>query len=354
MVTVGVDPHKRIHQAAAVGGDGARVGRPVKVAADAQAMPVLRAWAGEVAGEEPVVWAIEGGPGLGRALADALVLAGQEVVWVPPRAMAAQRRLAGPVGAKSDLIDAVAVARAAMAEPGLARHRIDEPTRQIRLLVDQRSDLVQRRVAVTNRLQALLHTELDHRPGARGLRTRAALQRLHSLLSEAHIPEVVREVLVEHTQELDTLLERITRCERRLTALVTPAAPHLLALPGIGVVGAAVLLSQIGEVTRFPTSAKLARWAGCAPIPVYSSDRQRHRLHRGGNRHVNRVLHTLALTQARHHPAARAFIHTKQATKGTKGAYRALKRHLTDIVYRAMLADHTHQHHTDHAHQTAA
>lgn len=120
MVTVGIDPHKNMHQAVALAQDGTRLGRPLQVGADPRAPHTLLAWVRALAGDQPVLWAIEGGPGLGRAIADALLGADQQVVWVPARAMAAQRRLHGPVGAKSDVIDALAVARAALADPGLA------------------------------------------------------------------------------------------------------------------------------------------------------------------------------------------------------------------------------------------
>lgn len=339
MVTVGIDPHKNMHQAVALADDGTRVGPAKKVASGPKALGQLLAWARALALQAPVLWAIEGGPGLGRAIADALLQAGQEVVWVPARAMAAHRRLSGAVGAKSDVIDAVAVARAALADPHLARHRIDPVVRQVRVLVDLRQDLVERRVALTNRLLAMLHTELGQSSGKGALSTRVKVGRVRLVVEQADVEEVVRWALLEQLDEVQALLVRVAGVERRLKDLVGPIAPNLLAIRGVGVVWAAVLLSQVGDVGRFASSARLARWSGCAPIPVFSSGRRRHRLHRGGNRQVNRAMHSIALVQVQWPGPAQEFVRAREVAKGKKGAYRALKRHLVDVVYRAMVAD---------------
>ena len=118
MVTVGIDPHKHVHVAVAVDAAGRQVGRPLTVKNSPQLIAGL------------LTWAIEDGHGFARRLADGLLLAGQEVVWVPTRLMMAHRKLHAATGAKSDPIDAAAAAHAAIATPGLDRHRIDEPVRE--------------------------------------------------------------------------------------------------------------------------------------------------------------------------------------------------------------------------------
>ncbi|MFD8708627.1 transposase [Kitasatospora sp. NPDC059648] len=119
-------------------------------------------------------------------------------------------------------------------------------------------------------------------------------------------------------------------------------------------VSAAVLLAEIGYITRFTDSAKLARYTGCAPIPVYSSDKERHRLHRGGNRRLNSVLYTAAIVQQRFHPGARDLLARHEPTKGGRGARRILKRHLIDVIHRAMLRDRASWHHHVTEHRLAA
>ncbi|MFJ8351823.1 transposase [Streptomyces sp. NPDC094153] len=105
--------------------------------------------------------------------------------------------------------------------------------------------------------------------------------------------------------EIDELNKRVRGLEATIRELVTPLAPALLEFTGISHVSAAVLLAEIGDITRFTSSAKLAPHTGTAPIPVYSSDKERYRLHRGGNRRLNSVLYTAAIVQQRFHPGAR-------------------------------------------------
>ena len=121
--------------------------------------------------------------------------------------------------------------------------------------------------------------------------------------------------------------------------LISPLTPNLLQITGISHISAAVLVAEIGDITRFSSSAKLARYTGCAPIPVYSSDHERHRLHRGGNRRLNSVTYTAAIVQKRFNPAAGELTKRHQPTKGTRGARRILQRHLVDVIHRAMYID---------------
>ncbi|KIH98845.1 transposase [Streptomonospora alba] len=352
MVTVGIDPHKRVCYAAAVDAAGRRID-PVHKTAGAADLPALLDWARRNAGEAAeVLWALEDGRGLARPLADALLLAGQRVVWVPARAMAAHRRLHNRTGAKSDAIDAAAVARAAVAECDLAPHRIDEPIRELRLMADRRADAVQRRTQACNRLRAWIHTWFDHTPAdltrAKG---RAALQ---AALEEAALPARVHAVFTGLLAEVAELSALIAALERDIARAVEPLAPHLLAIPGIGPVSAAVLLGEIGDITRFPTAAKLAAHTGCAPIPVSSSGRDRHRLCRGGNRRLNCVIHIAAVVQKQRHPGAGALVERLEPTKGKRGAYRVLKRHLVDVIYRAMVRDRARWAHAAVEHHLAA
>jgi hypothetical protein len=85
-----------------------------------------------------------------------------------------------------------------------------------------------------------------------------------------------------------------------LGPLVRHLAPALLAVPGCGVLGAAMILGETAGVGRFRSKDADARFTGTAPIPVWSGDRRgKVRLHRGGNRTVNTALHMIAVTQVR-------------------------------------------------------
>ena len=103
---------------------------------------------------------------------------------------------------------------------------------------------------------------------------------------------------------------------------------------------AAKLLAEIGPIERFQTDAQLARHGGVAPLEASSGRVRRHRLDRGGNRQLNCALHRIAVTQARVHPAARAYLERKQAEgKSRREAIRCLKRQLVRVVFNTLKAN---------------
>lgn len=125
-----------------------------------------------------------------------------------------------------------------------------------------------------------------------------------------------------------------------LTVLVEAIAPSVLAIPGCAVLTAAQIIGETAGIDRFASRDAYARHNGTAPLPVWSSNRARHRLSRAGNRQLNAALHRVAMTQARYHPAARALLaRRKAAGDGGMEALRILKRRLSDVVYRALLTD---------------
>jgi transposase len=118
------------------------------------------------------------------------------------------------------------------------------------------------------------------------------------------------------------------------------SAPNLRQIHGVAAVTAAKLVGEVADVARFRSRHAFARHNGTAPTPVWSGNNERHRLSRAGNRQLNAAIHRIALTQARSHPDAIAYLKRRAEQGATrKEAIRSLKRRLSDIVYRAMLAD---------------
>ena len=125
--------------------------------------------------------------------------------------------------------------------------------------------------------------------------------------------------------------------EAQLRVMVRDYRPELLAEVGCGTLTAATLIGRTAGAERFDTDARFARQAGIAPIPVSSGNRQRHRLHRGGDRQLNRALHTIAITRARRDPETRAYLDRKMAEGKTRTeALRCLKRHLARRFHRLL------------------
>lgn len=134
---------------------------------------------------------------------------------------------------------------------------------------------------------------------------------------------------------------QVTALEKDLQGLVSALAPGLLAICRISVVTAARILGETGDIRRFRSQAAYARHNGTAPVPASSGSRNTWRLNRGGNRQLNAAIHRAAVTQARCHADARALLDRRaQASRETpRAALRVLKRHLSDVIYRALHAD---------------
>lgn len=338
MVVVGADVHKRTHTFVAVDEVGRELGHRTFPATTPGHQDAVR-WARERFGRE-LVWAIEDCRHLSARLERDLLSAGQSVVRVPPKMMAEQRRTARTRG-KSDPIDAVAVARAALREPNLPIASHDEQSRELKLLVDRRDDLVKHRTATINRLLWRVH-ELDPgwAPPARSLDLVKHQQILIDRL--ASVPGIVAELAREELADVVDLTARINQLERRIAGLVEDAAPTLRAMPGVGALTAAKLVGEAAGVTRFKSEAAFARHAGIAPIPVWSGNTKgRVRLTRSGNRQLNAAIHRIAVTQIRLDGLGRAYYEKKKAEgMSTPEALRCLKRRLARIVFNHLTTDH--------------
>jgi transposase len=339
MVTFGIDAHKRTHTVVAVDDVGRQLAAKTTASTTAGHLELL-AWAQSQGGQRS--WAVEDCRHVSRRLERDLLVAGERIVRVPPKLMAGARRSARTYG-KSDPIDALAVARAALREPDLPTARLDGPERELRLLVDHREDLVGERVRAMARLRWHLH-ELDPgwEPAPRSLDRPKTWATIESRL--AGIDTLVARLARDLVERCRQLTIDINQLRAEITARITPVAPALLAICGCGPLTAAKIVAETAGVDRFRSAAAYARHNGTAPLPVWSANQPRHRLSRTGNRQLNAALYRIALTQARCHPGARNLLERRR-THGdsNREAFRVLRRRLSDIVYRAMRADQQHE-----------
>jgi transposase len=333
MVIIGADLHKRSHTAVAVDEAGRKLGQRT-VAATPDGHLELLAWARKL-GEHR--WALEDCRHLSRRLEADLVRSGESVVRVPPRLMGEARR-SGREQGKSDPIDALAVARAALREPDLPVAHLDGPERELRLLTDHREDLVVARTQVVNRLRWHLHELGLAEPGPRTLDRRQIIDGLRIAL--AGEPGTVARIARELVEQIAGLTGSINALEREIDALATELGPSLLDLQGCGNLSAAKLIGETAGMTRFRSRAAFARHNGSAPVPVWSGNTTHHRLSRGGNRQINVVLHRIAITQIRLGGRGRDYYDHRLAQGDTKTeAIRALRRRISDEVFRRLRHD---------------
>ncbi len=216
----------------------------------------------------------------------------------------------------------------------------DEQSRELKLLVDRREDLVKHRTATVNRLLWRVH-EIDPAlapPKAsldRVVRQQQLAQRL------AGVSGIVAELARDELADVIELTTRINQLERRITGLVEQAAPTLLAMPGSGPLTAAKLVGEAAGIARFKSEAAFARHAGIAPIPVWSGNTAgRVRLTRSGNRQLNAAVHRIAVTQIRLDGLGKTYYEKKKAEgMSNPEALRCLKRRLARIVFNHLTTD---------------
>lgn len=251
-------------------------------------------------------WAVEGANGVGRPLAQRLLANGELVLDVPATLAARVRVFDTGNARKTDATDAHAVAMDALRTPRLNRLAYDEELVALRLLTDRRDELSHRRVQTVNRLQRLL-AELIPGGAKRDLSALQAKRLVASVRPRTLVGKTMRRMAAEEIGDLVALDAKLKAIKKELRAAVRARGSHLMDLYGIGPAVAARILSDVGDVARFPDRNHFASWTGTAPLDASSGDQIRHRLSRAGNRRLNHVLHIAAIVQIRHDTEGRAY-----------------------------------------------
>jgi transposase len=336
VVMIGVDPHKGSHTAVALGADEAVLGQ-VRVRACAAQAERLLTWAKSWPER---TWAVEGAGGLGHLLAQELVAAGEQVLDVQPKLAARVRLLAAGAVNKNDPNDARSVAIAALRSPSCLPVRPDDHAAVLKIWAKRHRDLSRTRNQVACRLHAAL-CELV--PG--GVSKEIYAAHAAAILEEAEPCGAVAQARAELAAELvadlrhvDALL-RETR--KKLALAVRASGTSLTEVFGVGPVIAATVTGDVRDVSRFRGRDRFAAYNGTAPIEVSSGNRVIYRLSMRGNRRLNHAIHMAAVTQIRYrHSDGRAYYDKKIAEGKTgKEALRALKRQISDAIYKHLKAD---------------
>lgn len=304
--------------------------------ADGAGYARMLAWADSHA-PGPRVWALEGTGSFAAGLAVFLAEAGEEVVEIG----GVKRHR----GAKNDQIDAVRAAREALAREHQTNVRAHGLREALRMIVTTRQAVLVSRTKAINELKGLIVVAPEHlRAGLRGCSLAKQLDRIEEMGCPV-------DAAVEHKMAVLTLRSiagrvrflsaQVNELDPELMTLLRqhPAGPALLAEPGVGPVVAAQLLVSWSHRGRVRSEAAFAALAGTAPLEASSGQRTRHRLNRGGDRDLNRALHTVAITRMRCHPETRDY-HAKRTAQGKthRDIRRCLKRALARRLYRRIQA----------------
>jgi transposase len=347
---IGVDTHADTHDAALVDALGGVVAK-TRVETTPAGLSRLQDWARAlVPAGQPLWWAVEGSRSHGHGLTRHLRTGGQQVIEAPTPPVTSRRR-----GGKSDALDAVHAARAALAVLATGRPaepRADGVREALRmLLVTHRHD-TDMRTATINMFKSLLLGAGELRERLRRLTTTRQLRTVLTLPDPTStgtgtgtdVEDRIR--LQALRRAATTILEldkAITAAEKQLRTLIRQACPGLLDQPGVGPIVAATLLTTWSHPGRIHSEAAYAALGGISPIPASSGRHQRHRLNRGGDRALNRALHTVVITRRRiGHPPTSDYI-TRRTTEGRtpKEILRSLKRYAIRQLYRYLQANTT-------------
>jgi transposase len=334
-VAIGIDPHKGSLAVAAVDA----LGKVLEAAEFSNDPRGHRAVLGWIRGQDPDrVIGIECSLSYGASLSRVLLAAGEDVREVPTTLTYRERRRRRSQG-KSDLVDSVAIARiVAGGEVLPSAHRV-EVLADLRALVDYRDQLVRTRTQVANRAHADL---VNVRPGYErevpNLRAKVHRAKARALLRGDR--SVRGELVRSRLGELSRLDAEVAAIDQRIEGMVRDTGTSLTEIPGVGQFIAAKILGEVGDPSRIRSEGAFAVLSGTAPLPASSGQTHRHRLNRGGNRQLNWALHFIALVQCRIFPEAQAYmVRQREAGKSHKEAMRCLKRQLSNVVYRHLLAD---------------
>jgi transposase len=339
LITIGIDPHKVSHTATAVDDAEVVIGE-FRVEANRHQRARLLEWAAPF---EPRRWAIEGATGVGALLAQQLVGAGEHVVDVPPKLSARVRLMDTGRTDKSDPNDSRSAALAALRRKALTtvstecEHRV-----VLRLLADRYHQLIAQRTRTVGRLHAVLCLVVEGGTGRSLTAVRAS-----KVLAGVHVGGPITAARVatcaQFIAELEILDQAIRATRAQTVTAVTASKTSVIDVYGVGPIGTAIIIGHSGDVRRFPTAGHYARHNGTAPLEASSGPQARHRLNPRGNRQINHALYTAALTQLAHDTPGRVYYERKRAEgKTKKEAMRALKRRISDVVYRQLLADTRH------------
>jgi transposase len=332
---IGVDMHRDQHTLAVVAAPTGAVLAQTVIRARASGYADALRFAERHAGAGRA-WAVEGaghyGAGLTRYLADR----GETVLEVGRHARV-ERRLRG----KDDPLDAIRAARAGLAAEAMALPRAGQRQEALRvLLLARRSSVDVRRVALVQLRSVIvtapeqLREELRRLPLAQLIRRCSRFRRSHS-----RTPDELAIVLALRSlaRRIEAATAEADELEREIRQHVRALVPELLDEPGVGPIVAAQLIVSWSHRDRLHSEAAFARLAGVAPLPASSGQTIRQRLSRGGDRQLNRALHTIVLHRRQHDPATRDYIARPVAQgKTTREATRTLKRYLARHLYRVM------------------
>lgn len=331
-VAIGVDSHKSSFAVGVLN----EIGRPIEIrefSNDRRAHDTAVEWI-QAQGSNRVI-GIEGSGSYGAGIARALIAAGEDVREVPPF-LSHRERKKNPARGKSDAGDALAIARVVSRGDGLSSTLRCDVLQDLKLLTDHRDQLVRSRTQLINRT----HRDLvvSHPGYERRIPRLTSKKNLRAAMALLRGDGSVRAELIRNrVGEIRRLDDKVAQLEELIAAKISESGTKLTQLTGVGVITAAKILGEVGDPSRLRSKGAFAMLTGTAPIEASSGKSKRHRLNRGGNRQLNYALHVMALSRCRGHAETKTYMaRLRMQGKSHKESIRCLKRHLSNVVFRAL------------------
>jgi transposase len=331
-IVIGVDTHKHTHTASFVApGGGVEDVSTVNTtkAGYVQLLATAQCWPRRA-------WAIEGTASYGAGLVRVLLAAGEQVIEIDH-----PKRLASRNGSKTDTLDATRAAREALEREQLGEPRAGGDREALRVLHSTRSSAVHARTQAMNAVHALVvgapdsvRDKLCDLTPVQLLKACSNLRVRTEWRVETRATVTALRCCARRTIALDA---EAAELEKAIAVIVERVAPQLIALPGVGPITGAVILCAWSHPGRCRSEAAFAMLAGASPIPASSGMTTRHRLNRGGDRQLNRALHTIVISRIRLDPTTKAYVEKRTSEgKTIREIRRSLKRYIARDLYRLL------------------
>jgi transposase len=334
---IGIDTHRDSHEVEIADATGTPIAT-MRISNDSAGFGQLLTTIAEVVPGRRVAVSLEGSRSYGVGLARTLAAAGLLVIECeqPSRKQRRGRGKSDPIDAHLAVLAALRLDAARLPTP-----RADGDREALRILLGARQDITVAATAQTNRLRALLLGGDDtDRRAARGTLTEATLADLSRRPAPA---DTARDQAVRYAEicrlalALRQARQELDANRKQLLAIVDDVVPGLTSRYGVGPVTAAQAVVSFSHPGRCRNEAAFAALGGTNPIPASSGRTVRHRLNRGGDRALNRAIHTIALTRIRSCPRTRASVDRRTAEgKSAREIRRCLKRYIARELYRQL------------------
>lgn len=330
---IGVDTHAKHHQYALLATATGQVLEQRSFPTSPAGLRRALAWIQRRTTTDKVLVAVEGTGSYGRTLTRLLLTEEIAVTEVRPPTKASRTR-----HGKTDQFDAAAAARLVLpADATTLAHPRQGPLRDaLRCLTTARTQITKEKTACHNALTALLRAS-----GLADARTTPTMATIKTIAAWRTHPSddlptsIQRKHAIRLAQRILTLHDELRENEHDLTQLLHHTAPHLLELPGIGPISAAIIIDAWSHPGRIHSEAAFAMLAGTAPLRIQSGNTDYHRLNRTGDRTLNSAIYRIAHTRIQHDPATKTY-YDKRAAMGHSHRHilRNLKRYITRQLFR--------------------